>query len=111
MTFTRWLAAIGLLTGLGLLKVGQQNALLLKSYALGERVQKTHEQETELAWLNARVMSLTSPNNLSKTAEDRHMKLVAWATLNTQQLEKSAGASSPVSNEPLQVADGRDTTD
>ncbi len=114
MRFTRWLAIIGMLVSIGMLKAVQRNALLLKGYALGDRVERAHQEETDVSWLEARVLHLTSPDHLSETAQARHLNLVAWSTLAPQQIQvlaDSVETSQEASTNSVQLADGRDTTD
>jgi hypothetical protein len=81
MSLSRWLTLIAVLVGLGVLQVAQRNALFLKGYALGDRSDRVHAQETEVSWLNTRVLGLASPTRLSHVAQERNLKLVAWSTL------------------------------
>ena len=81
MRLSRWLALIALVVGFGGLQVAQRNALFLQGYALGDRMSRMHAQETEVAWLRARVTGLASPMHLAQVAQDRQLKLVAWSTL------------------------------
>ena len=81
MRLTHWLMLIGLLVGLGCLQVAQRNALLLQGYAIGERMGRVHTTETDVAWLNMRVVGLASPTRLSQVAQERRLNLVAWSTL------------------------------
>ena len=70
---------IGVIVGLGCLQVAQRNAIFLKGYAVGDRIDRVHTQETEVSWLGARVVGLGSPTRLSQLAQERHLKLVAWS--------------------------------
>lgn len=81
MSFSRWSLLIVALIGLGCLEVAQRNAVFLKGYALGQRVSQLHTQANDVAWLQAHVMELTSPDHLSQVAQDRQLKLVAWSLL------------------------------
>ena len=110
MSCARRLAIIGIVTGVGMAQVATRNALWLKSYALGERVEQTHQAETDVAWLQARVLHLTSPDHLSDTAQTRHLNLVAWSTLSPEQVHVLAD-SVDTEADTVQVADGRDTSD
>ncbi len=81
MNLSRWMLAIGVLVGLGCLQVAQRNAVYLKGYAVGKRMQRVHEIERDVAWLKADVIGLESPSRLARVAEERRLKLVAWSTL------------------------------
>lgn len=81
MTLRRWLLLIAILVGIGVLSVSQHNALILSGYAIGERMHRVQLQETELAWLDARVNGLASPARLAQLARARQLELVAWSTL------------------------------
>ena len=81
MLLSRWMLLIGVVVGLGCLQVAQRNAIFLKGYAVGDRIDQVHTQETEVSWLGARVVGLESPTRLSQLAQERHLKLVAWSML------------------------------
>lgn len=80
MRLSRWLALIAVMVGLGLLRVSQRNAVVLKGYAVGERLHRVHAKETDVTWLAAAVDGLASPTHLAQVAEDRRLKLVARST-------------------------------
>ena len=96
MALSRWLLLVGIMVGVGCLQVAQRNAIVLKGYEIGQRIQQVHAHETQLEWLSTRVTGLASPTQLSKVAQDRRLALVAWATLSgaTPQRLADAGASS-----------------
>ena len=81
MRLSRWFLLLGTLVGVGCLRVMQQNAIVLKGYAVGERLARVHRQETELFRLRAQVAGLASPTHLSRVAQEQQLKLVAWSTL------------------------------
>jgi len=81
MTLSRWLLLIGIVAGLGCLKVAERNAVVLAAYAVGERTSRAHTQDTDVSWLRARVTELSSPAQLAQAAHDRQLKLVAWSML------------------------------
>ncbi|MBI4341485.1 MAG: hypothetical protein HY598_04300 [Candidatus Omnitrophica bacterium] len=110
---TRGLVVIGLLVAVGMLKAVQRNALVLQGYALGERVERAHQEATDVSWLEARVLNLTSPDHLSEAANSRQLKLVAWSTLSPQPPLPAdpVAAQEGTTADPVQLADGRDTTD
>jgi hypothetical protein len=81
MRLAQWMMLIGIVTGLGCLQVAQRNALFLKGYAVGERVQRVHAKETDVSWLNARIVEMTSPVRLADIAQERRLKLVARAMM------------------------------
>ena len=109
MKLSRWLIVISGTVAVGMLQVAQHHMLYLKGYALGDRVEQAHKQQTEVSWLETRVVRLSSPDRLSSTAQDRHLNLVAWSILTPGQAQLLAGV--PQSHESVQLADGRDTTD
>ena len=114
LKFVRGLLFISALAAVGLLKAAQRNALFLEGYALGEQTQQAHQTETDVAWLQTRVLNLTSPAHLADMVQARHLKLVAWSVLSPEQvnvLADSMDAASAASPEPVQLADGRDTSD
>ena len=88
MRLSRWMTFIGIVVGLGCLRVSQRNAIYLQGYAVGSRATRLHAQETDLAWLRSRVNGLSAPSRLAQIAEERRMKLVAWSPL-----PEDAGAS------------------
>ena len=81
MKLSRWMAFLGVVVGFGCLKVAQRNAIVLKGYALGERMGRMHRQETDAMWLSAQVVGLASPTHLSQVAQEHKRKFVAWSTL------------------------------
>ena len=93
MALSRWMSLIGIVVALGCLKVTQQNAVYLKGYAVGERLANVHRQETDVAWLNARVTGLESPGHLAQAAQDRQLKLVAWSMLSPERVMAAAKAA------------------
>ncbi len=113
MKLNRWLSAIGLVMAAGMLQVAQKNTVYLQGYALGDRVEKAHKEETEISWLETRVLRLTSPEHLSDAAQERHLNLVAWSLLAPDQGQRLADKTpaQPEENFHIQLADGHDTTD
>lgn len=127
MKLNRWLAALAILIGIAMLQVAQRNAVYLKGYSLGERIKQAHKDQTEVAWLETKVLKLTSPDNLSEAAQERNLKLVAWSMLTPEQislLADDAPAQASVAGDiaasrvpaadsavQVQLADGHDTTD
>lgn len=101
MQVTRWMMAIGVVVGLGLLQVSQRHAVILKGYALGERLKRVHDQETQLLWLNARVIGLRSPVHLAQAAQDQRLKLVGWSTWTP---DRALAATTPLALPPMQHA-------
>lgn len=83
MPVSRWMALIGLLVALGCLQVAQRNALFMNSYTVGERMQRVHAQENEVAWLSTQVTGLASPMRLADIAKERRLTLVAWSRLSS----------------------------
>lgn len=92
MRVSQQLMLIGGLAGLGCLYVGQRNALLLKGYAVGERVRQVHARETDVSWLQAQLTGLTSPARLAQAAEERQLNLVARLQLPSSPVEWDHGS-------------------
>lgn len=90
---------IALVMGIGYLKVAQQTAIFLTGYGVGQRVQQAHATEVDVLWLRTQVVGLSSPVHLADVAQERHLKLVAWSTLET---EPAVPAS------PVRVASAQD---
>lgn len=123
MRLKRWLMGILAVVSVGMLQVAQHNTVYLKGYALGDRVEKAHKEQTDVSWLQARVVGLTSPEHLSGMAQKRHLDLVAWSMLSPEKGPRAVFAARPaekdsaaaVSQLPpqaaVQLADVRDTTD
>lgn len=80
MKMSSWFMLIGVLVGIGCLKVTEHNAIYFKGYALGEQVRSLHETDTQVGWLNVEVEGLASPGRLAQVAQERRLKLVAWST-------------------------------
>jgi hypothetical protein len=103
MRLSRWMGLIGIVILFGCLKVGERNALYFKGYAVGDRLQRIHAQETGVAWLNAEVTEMVSPVRLAQTAQDRKLKLIAWSTLSPDRaalVARQAMAEGPSGIEP-----------
>ena len=83
MTLTRWFALIGIVVGLGCLQVAQRNAVVLKGYAVGERLHRVQERETDLLLVKEHVVGMTSPSSLARIAQERQLTFVAWSTLSS----------------------------
>lgn len=81
MRLSRWMILIAIFVSLGCLQVAQRTTMVLKGYAVGERMQRVHAQENAVAWLDAQVTGLGSPVRLAQAQEDRQLKLVAWSRL------------------------------
>jgi hypothetical protein len=112
MRLTQWLLLIGIVTGLGCLQVAQRNALFLKGYAVGERVQRVHAKETDVSWLSARVVEMTSPVRLADIAQERRLKLVARAMMPAGQGGPTAAAEGqPVIGQRTILVAADDTAD
>jgi len=72
---------LGCVVGLGCLQVAQRTAIVMKGYALGERVHRVHTQQIDLSLERMEVVRLSSPVHLSQTAREKRMNLVAWSAL------------------------------
>lgn len=81
MSLSRWLFALGIMTGVGCLLVGQRMALTLQGYRLGADVRETHQRGGEVAWLETQVVNLSSPVHLAAVAKERKLELVARHTV------------------------------
>ena len=106
MKLSHWFWLIGLTAGLGCLQVAQRNALFLKAYDVGHRIEQAHEEETRLGWLSVRVTGLHSPGRLSEQAAVRRLNLVAWSPLASESAQAmptvsvARVASAPVDDAP-----------
>ena len=111
MCLSYWLGLVALVTGIGCLQVSQRTAIVLSGYAVGERMQRVHAQETDVSWLNANVVGLASPARLAQAAQERHLKLVAWSTVPRSAPPAAvAWANTTPADGPLQLAAGADET-
>ena len=111
MRLSYWLGLVALVTGIGCLQVSQRTAIVLSGYAVGERMQRVHAQETDVSWLNANVVGLASPARLAHAAQERHLKLVAWSTVpRSAPPAVVAQANTTPAESPLQLAAGADET-
>ncbi|MBI3330686.1 MAG: hypothetical protein HYZ96_01080 [Candidatus Omnitrophica bacterium] len=104
MRLSHWVALIAVMVGIGFLRVSQRNALLLKGYAVGERLHRVHAKETDVTWLAATVDGLASPAHLAQVAEERRLKLVARSTLTDLPSRSDA-------QQPIQLASGDEMSD
>lgn len=105
MSLSRWMVLIGLVVGLGCLRVTQHHAVVFKGYAVGDRVSRLHDQHNEVAWLSAQIAGLASPAHLGEVAQQRRVKFIARSTLHARPV------SSALQRDPgFVLADG-DTAD
>ena len=117
MTLTRWFTLIGLVIGLGCLQVAERNAVVLKGYAVGDRLHRLHQTETDTLLAKEQVAGLASPAALVRAAGQRQLKFVAWATLPAAPDRRQAVAAghaagaSPDGHPLVQLAADDDTTD
>lgn len=81
MPVSRWFLLLAAMVALGALQVAQRTAIVLKGYALGERMDRLHTQATHAALETMEVAGLVSPAHLSQAVKDRQMQLVAWSAL------------------------------
>ena len=81
MSFTRWVALIGIMVVVGSAQVAQQTAIRLQAYELGHRQVALHELENDTLWLKSKVIGLQSPARLVKSMQGERSKLVAWSEL------------------------------
>ena len=99
MTIPRWLLLIAVMVGVGAVQVSQHNALWLQGYAVGKQTQRIHALEGDVSWLNAQVIGLASPARLADVAQERHLNLVAWATLTPRESLNRTSSASTVDSE------------
>ncbi|MBI2093201.1 MAG: hypothetical protein HYT88_00545 [Candidatus Omnitrophica bacterium] len=79
MRLSRWLMVLGVFVTLGCLRVAQQNAVYLKGYEVGKRLENLHQKQVQLSRLEAEVIGLSSPGYLLDVARKRRLDLVAWS--------------------------------
>ena len=72
---------IGLCVGCGLVQVAWRNAIVTKSYQVGERINHLARSHTDLGRLTTHVAALESPVHLARIAEERKLELVGWSPL------------------------------
>lgn len=80
MRLAHWFILIGILVGVGCLKVAQRTAILRGGYAVAQGEARVHAAEGDLRWTQATVVGLSGPARLSQVAQERHHELVAWTT-------------------------------
>lgn len=97
------MALIGVMVGLGALQVTQRNAIVLRGYAVGERLDRIHGLEADVLWLKAHVVKLVSPARLSSVEEERRLKLVARSALPPAPSDEVAGLSRSLAPRPRQA--------
>lgn len=82
MSVTRWLAALGLMTALGMLVVAQQTAIRLQAYAVGRHDAQLQRLQNDTLWMTTEVAELQSPMRLATAMQqDARTKFVAWSEL------------------------------
>jgi hypothetical protein len=104
-----WMGLIAALVGVGMLRVGERTAIVLGGYAVGDRLQRVHEREIEVAWLSAGIAGLASPPRLAEVVKERRLDMVARSML-----PAASGGAIPSPSAPtptLQLAAGPDTAD
>ena len=94
MRLTHWIFLIIFVVIIGCLQVTMHNAVVFKSYALGNQWQSVHQKKTEVAWLDARVLKLTSPTHLAEVARKEKM----------QPIIRLAGTAGSVVSSPVRIA-------
>ena len=95
MPLRRWFLLIGAVVVLGCLQVAQRTGVVMKGYAVGERMRTLHARETDVAWSSLQITELSSPNRLAKVARERDLKLVAWSTIADAKATTLASAGGP----------------
>ena len=108
MSLSRWLIVLGLAVGIGMLITAQRIAVFMEGYVVGERMHQVHEEEVALGWVNHQVTGASSPVNLARDAQSRHLNLVASSSLQDLSLQQAPKSST---SEPQPVAMARDTSD
>ena len=97
MRLSRWMGLVGLMVGLGCLQVAERTAVVLKGYAVGDRLSRAHIASADVAWAESRVTGLTSPVHLALAAHERHLTLVAQASLaDAPMVTKTAAKARPI---------------
>jgi hypothetical protein len=84
MRLSHWFMLVGLLVGVGCLKVAQRTAILRSGYAVAQGEERVHAAEGDLRWTQATVIRLSGPARLSRAAQERHPEMVAWSHLPLQ---------------------------
>ncbi|MDP3703521.1 MAG: hypothetical protein Q8R78_03975 [Candidatus Omnitrophota bacterium] len=87
MRYTRWLLVIAGVAGFGCLQVAQRTAIVLKGYALGERLDRVHTQLTTMSLEQVEVEGLSSPAHLAQVERDQRMNFVAWSPVRVAALQ------------------------
>ena len=98
MTTKQWLMLIGCVLVIGMAKVAQQTSLALSSYRLGRTYVALHDVENHASWMRAKVIALNSPIYLAKTMREKHVTLVAWASLPEPSAQVAMPVASPSMN-------------
>ncbi|GEM_PF-4032678 len=81
LTFGRWVAMVGALFAIGMLKVAQETAIWQQAYTVGSQQTAIRALEQDTQWLQRDVLALASPVELSQAMERQQLKLVAWSTV------------------------------
>ena len=109
MRLSGWMGLIAALVGIGALQVSQRTAIVLSGYAVGSRMERVHDKETEVAWLDANVTGLASPGHLADVAKERRLNMVARSMLPLPSIGLAREPQAP--GHSLQLAAGDDTSD
>jgi len=78
MNLRRGLLLIGVMLGVGMVRVAQQTSLTLAAYRLAEAQERCQDLENETTWMRSRVVALESPIHLAREMTERKLELVAW---------------------------------
>ena len=81
MNLQRWFILVAMCLVCGTLQVAAHNAVTLKGYELGDRMERRESAQTRVRWLTTQVMSLESPVRLAEVSSRRKLGLVAWSVL------------------------------
>ena len=80
MTLRRGMLVILAATGVAMLRVAQQHAIINSAYAVGDRTKQLYAQHTDVSWLSLEVGGLASPAHLSTVKQQQRLPLVARTT-------------------------------
>lgn len=82
MRLARWLAALAVMTAIGMLMVAQQTAIRLQAYAVGRDLATLQRLQNDTLWMTTQVAKLQSPMRLAVVMQqDARATFVAWSEL------------------------------
>lgn len=109
MRLTHWFVLLAALVGLSALQATHRTLLVLKGYAVEERLEQLHAREVALARLDTRLAELRSPARLAEIAREQQLKLVAWSRLDAVRAP-DPGTAGAAAGKPAQLAAATDDT-